>query len=128
MSGPRWPTRLTCCAQSESLRFLIDENLPGDVQSVLEAAGHDVLYVPWSRFRASPDSVIRELAVQDSRIVVTADLGFRVSLEPRPSGFVLLRLPNAGRREIADFISDLLKAPEFTTLEGSVTIVTRQRI
>jgi hypothetical protein len=78
------------------MRFLANENFPGDAVSALQAAGHDVV---WIRTAApgSSDEDILALAVREERILVTFDkdfgeLAWRVGL-PVNSGIILFRLP-----------------------------------
>jgi predicted nuclease of predicted toxin-antitoxin system len=78
------------------VRFLADENFPGDAVVALRAAGHDVA---WIRTE-SPGSVDVEVlarAVGESRTLLTFDkdfgeLAWRSRL-PAACGIVLFRLP-----------------------------------
>ena len=78
------------------MRFLADENIPGDAVTELEAAGHDIV---WVRTMApgSKDEDILALAVREERIILTFDkdfgeLAWRAGL-PASTGIVLFRLP-----------------------------------
>jgi predicted nuclease of predicted toxin-antitoxin system len=57
------------------MRFVADENFPGDAVNKLEVAGHDIL---WVRTMApgSKDEDILELAVREDRIILTFDKDF----------------------------------------------------
>jgi hypothetical protein len=78
------------------MRFLANENFPGDAVSALELAGHDIV---WVRTVApgSKDEDILAWAVREDRVVLTFDkdfgeLAWRAGL-PATSGIVLFRLP-----------------------------------
>src|SRR5271169_3448856 len=78
------------------MRFLADENIPGDAVAEIEAAGHDIV---WVRTVApgSKDENVLAWAVREERIILTFDkdfgeLAWRAGL-PVSSGIVLIRLP-----------------------------------
>ncbi|MGC2410091.1 MAG: DUF5615 family PIN-like protein [Methyloceanibacter sp.] len=78
------------------MRFLANENFPGDAVTALEATGHDIV---WVRTAApgSKDQDILAWAVRESRVLLTFDkdfgeLAWHVGL-PASSGIVLFRLP-----------------------------------
>lgn len=84
------------------MRFLADENFPGEAVTMLRAAGHDVA---WVRTDApgSTDRVVLERAVAEARILITFDkdfgeLAWRFGF-PAHCGIVLFRVampPPAG--------------------------------
>jgi predicted nuclease of predicted toxin-antitoxin system len=57
------------------MRFLADENIPGDAVAELEAAGHDIISI---RIAApgSKDEDVLALAVRETRIILTFDKDF----------------------------------------------------
>ena len=78
------------------MRFLANENFPGDAVTQLKAAGHDIV---WVRVAAPgiKDEDVLAWAAREARIVLTFDkdfgeLAWRAGL-PASSGIVLLRLP-----------------------------------
>ncbi len=75
------------------MRFLVDENLPVDVVQVLEAEGHDVLYVAKSNLVSESDDVLNRIAIESDRVIVTKDLDFPLQNTPEPPGLVILRVP-----------------------------------
>ncbi|MBI3372746.1 MAG: DUF5615 family PIN-like protein [Betaproteobacteria bacterium] len=93
------------------MRFLANENFPGDAVTALRAAGHDLA---WVRTDApgslDPDVLAR--AVRENRVLLTFDkdfgeLAWRAGL-PATAGIVLFRLPMPSPvdvgREIAGII------------------------
>lgn len=78
------------------MRFLADENFPGDAVVAMQAAGHEVLWVRSVTPGITDDEVLR-IAGRESRILLTFDkdfgeLAFHRGL-PATSGVVLFRLP-----------------------------------
>ena len=78
------------------MRFLANENFPGDAVTALQAAGHDVV---WIRTVApgSKDEDILAWAARDGRVLLTFDkdfgeLAWNAGL-PATSGVMLFRLP-----------------------------------
>jgi predicted nuclease of predicted toxin-antitoxin system len=107
------------------MRYLADENFPGDAVAQLKSAGHDVI---WIR-EAAPgisDAEIVAWAERESRIILTFDkdfgeLAWRAGL-PSTSGIVLFRLPMAAAADIgADLAARLDErndwAGHFTVIE-----------
>ncbi|WP_330083388.1 DUF5615 family PIN-like protein [Methylocystis iwaonis] len=57
------------------MRFLADENFPGEAVTALRSAGHDILWVSETASGAS-DARVQELAVAGARILLTFDKDF----------------------------------------------------
>jgi predicted nuclease of predicted toxin-antitoxin system len=79
------------------LRFLIDNALPPRLADLLVAAGHDAVHVRVYGMHAAKDEEILARALEEDRIVVSADSDFSAILAAqeaeRPS-FILFRDPN----------------------------------
>jgi predicted nuclease of predicted toxin-antitoxin system len=78
------------------MRFLANENFPGDAVTVLQAAGHDVVWVRTAAPGAKDEDVLA-WAVRDDRVLLTFDKDFgefawHSGLSPG-CGIVLFRLP-----------------------------------
>jgi predicted nuclease of predicted toxin-antitoxin system len=93
------------------MRFLADENFPGEAIRQLEKGGHDVVWVR-SIAPGIPDADIVAWAARESRIVLTFDKDFGELVWsaglPMSSGIVLFRLPmpaagNVGRRPCGSY-------------------------
>lgn len=111
------------------MRFLVDENLPVDVQRILEERGHDVLYLPHSPHRGAADEEVWSIAAREERIIVTRDLDFPLPESPRPAGVVLLRVPDTfTRAQIADVMSDFASSAAFEEVTGAITVVSPGRV
>jgi predicted nuclease of predicted toxin-antitoxin system len=111
------------------MRFLADENIPGDAVSALVAAGHDVV---WIRV-AAPGSVDEEIlawAAREDRVLVTFDqdfgeLAWRAGL-PASCGIVLFRISMPGATDVGAAIADRLS--ERTDWAGHFSVVQPGRI
>ena len=88
------------------MRFLANENFPGDAVTALGAAGHDIV---WVRTAApgSEDEDILAWAMRERRVLLTFDKDFgelaRASGLPAQCGVILFRIPmpppaDVGRR------------------------------
>ncbi len=93
------------------MRFLADENFPGEAITALRAAGHDVA---WVRTDApgSTDRVVLERAVAETRILITFDkdfgeLAWRFGL-PAHCGVVLFRVAMPPPTGVGAAITDIL--------------------
>jgi hypothetical protein len=111
------------------MRFLADENFPGDAVTALRAAGHDVV---WIRTDAPgiADRNVLERAVTDGRILVTFDkdfgeLAWRFNL-PAHCGIVLFRLPMPPPAGAGTTLTNILTAR--SDWEGYFSVVEPSRI
>ena len=97
------------------MRFLVDENFPGTAVTVLEAAGHDVVWVRAVAPGASDLDVLAS-AAREKRILVTFDKDFgelaRGSALPSGCGVILLPLPMPRPGDVGRRLSDLITARE----------------
>lgn len=78
------------------MRFLANENFPGDAVAALRADGHDVIWIKTDA-PSSRDVDVLAWAMRDSRILLTFDkdfgeLAWHMGL-PATCGIVLFRLP-----------------------------------
>src|SRR5687768_16756199 len=96
------PTPATCCDRKKfirarrEMRFLANENFPGDAVAALRGLGHDCLWVRTESPGLEDDAVIA-WAERESLVVLTFDkdfgeLAWRAAL-PATCGIVLFRLP-----------------------------------
>ena len=111
------------------MRFLADENFPGDAITALESVGHDIV---WVRIAApgSKDEDILEWAERESRILLTFDkdfgeLAWRVGL-PASCGIVLFRLPMPAAAKVGTILA--ARIGERTDWVGHFTVIEPERI
>ena len=89
------------------MRFLANENMPGDAVAALISAGHDVAWVR----RESPgsrDDDILARAVREDRVLLTfyqdfGELAWRARL-PASCGIVLFRMPMPAATDVGSVI------------------------
>lgn len=77
------------------MRFLANENFPGEAVDALRARGHDVAWVR-ADSPGSPDQDVLRRAAREERILITFDkdfgeLAFRIR-PPMPPGIILFRI------------------------------------
>jgi predicted nuclease of predicted toxin-antitoxin system len=107
------------------MRFLANENFPGDAVIQLQKAGHDVVWVRTAAPGSKDEDVLAQ-AAREQRILLTFDkdfgeLAWDAALPPS-SGVVLFRLPmtsaaNAGAMLAARLEERADWAGHFTVLE-----------
>ena len=111
------------------MRFLIDENLPVDVPTLLEDKGHDVLYLPLTGHRGASDEEVWQLAAREERIIMTRDLDFPMPELPRPPAVILVRVPDTFTREqIAEVMSEFIASDAFKQVMGTITVLSPGRV
>ena len=95
------------------MRFLANENFPGAAVKVLQAAGHDIV---WVRTAApgSDDPDVLAWAAREERILLTFDKDFgelaRASTLPTTCGVVPLRIPMPPPGDVGHRVADLIVA------------------
>jgi predicted nuclease of predicted toxin-antitoxin system len=97
------------------VRFLANENFPGDAVASLRVSGHDVA---WVRTDApgEPDEQVLARAQRERRILLTFDkdfgeLAWRASL-PAESGVVLFRIPMPAPERVGETLAGILASRE----------------
>jgi predicted nuclease of predicted toxin-antitoxin system len=111
------------------MRFLADENVPGDAVVQLEAAGHDIV---WVRTVApgSKDEHILALAAREERIILTFDKDFGelawLAGLPASSGIVLFRLPTPAATDVGAILA--ARISERTDWAGHFTVIEPGRV
>src|SRR5262245_36131052 len=107
------------------MRFLIDENLPTELDELLRSLGHETLFVGRSVYRSAPDTAFWALAAEDNWILITKDLDFPLTNQERSlPGLILIRVPDTFTGpQIAGVVADFMATTAFGELEGQVTVV-----
>ncbi len=111
------------------MRFLADENFPGDAVAEIEAAGHDIVWVR-NVAPGSTDEDIFALAAREERIILTFDKDFgelagRTGL-PASSGIVLFRLPMPAAADVGITLVERISAR--TDWAGHFTVIEPGRV
>ena len=97
------------------MRFLANENFPGDAVASLRNGGHDVAWVR-TEGPGEPDQQVLARAQRERRILLTFDkdfgeLAWRSSL-PAESGIVLFRIPMPPPGRVGEALSGILASRE----------------
>lgn len=111
------------------MRFLANENMPGDAVEAIRALGHDVA---WVRTDApgSNDEVVLARAQLEDRVLLTFDkdfgeLAFRSRL-PASSGIILFRIPTSDSLQTVAII--LAAIASRSDWSGNFSVVEADRI
>lgn len=113
------------------MRFLIDNALPGSFAEGLRKAGHDAVHVRELGMARATDQEILELALNQDRIVVSADTDFGTILAlyglAKPS-FVLFR--RSDKRPSALLLQLLASLEQISEslASGAVVVIEDKRI
>ena len=111
------------------MRFLANENFPGDAVRAVARAGHDIV---WVRTAApgSTDEEVLAWAVREDRVLLTFDrdfgeLAWRAGL-PASCGIVLFRMPMSAAAEVGNVLA--ARIVERTDWAGHFTVIEPGRI
>lgn len=110
------------------MRFLADENFPGDAVIALRSADHDVAWIRTDNPGCSDEEVLG-IALRENRIVLTFDkdfgeLAWRSAL-PATCGIVLFRMPLPMANAV-EMLAELIIGR--TDWEGHFSVVEPNRI
>lgn len=111
------------------MRFLANENFPGDAVEALRQAGFDVAWVRTEAPGSNDQEVLRR-AQSDGRVLLTFDkdfgeLAFRAHL-PVPSGIILFRIATPSPSHIARVAVAVLSSR--TDWPGHFSVIEDRRV
>jgi predicted nuclease of predicted toxin-antitoxin system len=107
------------------VRFLVDAQLPPSLAAFLLANGHEAVHL----FDVAPpdadDAVIWQLALDQSRVIVTKDedFAFRAKLTPAGPQILWLRVGNCSKAELRSWLQPLLPAIIRALDEGNRLVI-----
>ena len=110
-------------------RILADENIPLALSLALRTANHDVVSIHDLHLQGASDEDVLKAAIQDSRILLTADKDFGLILELGPLAgtgkVILLRYQILDWNKIAAELTAALEATgqELTTASALLIVV-----
>ena len=109
------------------MKFLVDNAVSPKVAEGLRKIGHDAVHVREIGLRDAPDEVIFALAVEQSRIILSADIDFTnllaESYEKKPSVVLIRRHTGRSSHRQLNLLSEHLPALEQSLLEGAVVVL-----
>ena len=106
------------------MRFLLDENIPRSVASVLRATGHDVVAVVESSLRGFKDPTLLRVCNDEGRIFITLDVGIRLTGGTLTTGAVLLRPQKEfDASDVETLLRVLISSGGLDRLSGYLTVI-----
>ncbi len=113
------------------MKFKLDENLPVELVTDLQRAGHDADTVADEGLTGAADPTVVGAALIDERILFTLDKGI-ANLQRYPlhrhAGVVLFRPDTSGRGAVIAFVRKRLSELLEIELAGRLTVVGPSRI
>ncbi|HEX9837028.1 MAG TPA: DUF5615 family PIN-like protein [Alphaproteobacteria bacterium] len=111
------------------MRFVADENVPGEAITALRDAGHDVAWIRADAPGSSDDEVLAR-AMRERRILLTFDkdfgeLAWRARL-PEDCGVVLVRLPMPPAARVGQMLARIIDSR--TDWAGRFSVIEPGRI
>jgi predicted nuclease of predicted toxin-antitoxin system len=113
------------------VRFKLDQNLPNEAVSLLAEAGHDAMTVYQQHLAGAPDSQIVAVCLQESRVLITADLDLSDIRQYPPEqlpGLIVLRLKEQTRHNQLALLRKILPLFATTPLVGRLWIVDGSKV
>lgn len=113
------------------LRFKVDENLPVEIATLLQQAGHNALTVMDQRLAGESDTNVAQICKAEDRILVTLDTDFtNIRMYPPQAypGIMVLRLRQQDKLNILTVMSRLLPVLTGELLRNQLWIVNESRI
>ncbi len=113
------------------MKFLVDMPLSPNLARWLCQQGHDALHASQIGLSSAPDTEILKRAIQENRIVVTADLDFTrlfALLRIEETGLILFRDANLNERESIERLERVFGLIPNQNLYRSIVVVERGRI
>ena len=113
--------------------FLIDEDLPRSVSSLLKQYGHEAVDVRDIGLGGTEDNVIASYAKDNGLCLISGDFGFSDIRNYPPAGYhgivILTAHGNATAADLRNLLESLLKQDRILAdIQGKLLIVERNRI
>lgn len=109
------------------MRFLVDLNLSSRFADGLRSAGHDVVHAADVELFGAPDEVVLSWALEDERVVISADSDFGTLLARSsalgPSVLYLRRIQRRRVDQLLELVLASLPLIEAALGEGSVVVL-----
>jgi predicted nuclease of predicted toxin-antitoxin system len=113
------------------MRIKLDENLPMELVTQLQALGHDVESVYTEHLSGSPDPDVWRAAQSERRLLITQDIGFgdaRMFTPGAHAGFVLIRLKRAGRQALIAKVRGVFETADVEAWSGCFVVVSDSKL
>lgn len=114
------------------MKFLVDQNLSRGFADALRAAGHDVVHTSEVGLATAPDGAVMQRAVEDGRVLISADTDFGTLLAASSAALpsvvlVRLRTPRDGDALAAVVLANL-DAVALDLHEGAIVVLEDERV
>ena len=113
------------------MKFKVDEDLPTDVATVLQSAGHEAETIHQEGMTGWADEDIGRHCQKEERALVTLDLGFadvRAYPPDQYAGLLVLRVRRQDKGHILSVLSAMVPLLHQEQLQGRLWIVEEWRV
>jgi len=113
------------------MNFLVDMQLPPQLADWLNERGHDAAHVVNIGFGRATDEDIMERALEEERVIITADLDFPRILaltEAKGPGVILFRGGKFAESEVIALLTRILEIIPHHELPKSLVVADQERI
>ena len=112
-------------------RFLVDEDCPLNLETLLNSKGHEAIHVRTSGLSGTKDPELFIFAQQEQRIIISRDLGWaNINTYPPNThrGLIILRMPfTATATEIQQIFEYFIDIVNISELVGAIVIVDKNK-
>ena len=113
------------------MKIKLDENMPGQLVSVLTNLGHNVETVIQEGMAGHPDGDIWRRAQQEGRFVITQDLDFSDIQRFAPGthhGILLVRMHRPGRLALTLRVRTLFESEDVSNWQGCFVVASDRKL
>lgn len=113
------------------MKIKLDENLPESLMEALKLLGHDVDNVRLEGIAGMDDGTVWQAAQTEGRFLITQDLDFSDIRRFSPGthwGLMLVRLPSAGRLELAERVAAVFSNEDVNGWTGCFTVLGEHKL
>ncbi|MEX2262408.1 MAG: DUF5615 family PIN-like protein [Bryobacteraceae bacterium] len=113
------------------MKFLVDMALSPQVAHFLRTEGHDAAHASELSLNKAPDEEILQLALEQGRVVITADLDFPrllAIMRTNGPGLILLRGGNYSEAESLQCVRRVLMVVDHAEMPRSIVVVDHEKI
>ncbi len=112
-------------------RFLIDEDCPLNLETLLNSKGYEAIHVRTCGLSGTKDPELFIFAQQEQRIIISRDLGWANMNTYPPNthwGLIVLRMPfTATATEIKETFDGFINIVNMSELTGAIVIVDKNK-
>jgi predicted nuclease of predicted toxin-antitoxin system len=113
------------------VRFLVDEDCPLSLETLLNSRGYDTIHVKTSGLSGTKDPELFIFAQEQQRIIISRDLGWANIKNYPPNshcGLIILRFPfEAIAMEIRQVVEQFIDLVNISEIVGATVIVDKNK-